>query len=100
MDQEHLKRVVEETITEELTRFKQDFLKDLGRFVGHVAEGCQAQEGCCQQQGCCKQEGCCSRSQELLEMVEGRIDILEEFILSHKEPIVKFFKARGVELGF
>ncbi|MGA7577207.1 MAG: hypothetical protein ACLQUW_06425 [Desulfobaccales bacterium] len=99
MDQEHLKRVVEQTITEELTRFKQDFLLDLGRLVGQLA-GCDSQEGCCQQQGCCKQEGCCSRTHDLPNLVGERMDILEEFILSHKEPIVKFFKARGVELGF
>lgn len=101
MDQEQLQYVVKKVITEEIGRFKQDFIRDWGRLIGSAAEcGCLSQIGCCEQQGCCSQQGCCAKSGSLLDMVNERIDILEDFILSNKEPISRFFKARGVELGF
>lgn len=101
MDQEQVRRAVEKIISEELTRITQEVIAGLGRFGGPVADcGCLSKEGCCEQQGCCEKQGCCAKGTSLIEMVDERIDILEEFILSHKEPIAKFFKARGVELGF
>jgi hypothetical protein len=80
-------------IREELSRLRR------GIPAGPISEvgcGCEHDQGCCKDKGCCQNKGGCS---ELFDWVDDRIDILLEYVKSHKEPIVSFFKERGIQLN-
>jgi len=90
-------RLIRGVIREELVRLRKE-LAGATLPGGGLEAGCDANCGCFSQEGCCAQEGCCGRTKDLDELVEDRLDLLADFIVSNKEPVVKFFKSRGVDL--
>ena len=90
-------RLVRGVIREELVRLRKE-LAGAALGGGILQAGCDGDCGCFNQEGCCAQEGCCGRTKDLEELVDDRLDLLADFIVSHKQPVIKFFKEHGVDL--
>ena len=92
MDDDLLRETIVSTITEQMTRLRKDILNSIGRVTDSDC-------GCVETFGCCREKGCCGEnSRDLDDMIEDRYDILAAFIRSNREPIVKYFRERGVIL--
>jgi hypothetical protein len=81
-------------IREEFSRLTQESRKPSVETPGC---GCELEKGCCQDRGCCNDKGGCG---DLFDKIGDRVDILMDYVESHKEPIIKFFKEKGVKLKF
>jgi|UPI00058DB82F hypothetical protein len=94
-----MEMAVRDIIREEFTRLRNSLTGVPGGLASDC--GCFYDQGCCRDQGCCNDKGCCGQKNlgKLDELTSGRFDVLQEFILSNKEPIIKFFKERGVEVN-
>ena len=98
MDDKELEEFINSTITEQMTRVRRDVLGSIGRVMASDC-GCDFEYACCMEKGCCSEKGCCNdKTIEIEDMIESRYDILRAYIRSNREPIVKYFRERGVSL--
>lgn len=89
-------------VTEEFIRFKKNVGDRLGISVfdddGCSSDkGCCKDKGCCTDKGCCKDDGCCDCLPTAFQN-SANIEIFNEYILSNKDPIIQFFKNKGIEI--
>lgn len=83
--------------------------RPIGKGIGPVADdcGCVNDQGCCKDKGCCR-EGKCPAESLWVEMgcpgddfalkLQDREDLVRDYILENKASVVRYFRAKGVEI--
>jgi hypothetical protein len=91
-ESEYRTDVITRIVRQEMSRFRSDLI---GRLKADDDCGCKANQGCCGDKGCCQNKG--GGCSDFFDPWD-RWGIWIEYVESHKEPIVDFFKERGIEL--